>query len=381
MQLVGEEADMDAPDWSAVKSVGDATAAVDRHVVSKFREIGRRMHVRRQVGLARALVPQILVEVGLHTGVQPRKNWRIHRASWTLTNVVVILVGPPTERASLVLKLPQSNSGLESLQRQATALAGLSDDERLDGWRSLVPTLALQGRVGDQCYTVEHALPGQEVRTFLPDHELYMHACTAAAAAIGELHRRTSTELVVDQATLDGWINQPLDVIQQKSIMLRANRQYAQLVNSMVAELSDVLAGRTMNVSWIHGDFWPGNVLVTSDGSTVTGIVDWDLAAPHELAVHDVLQLVMHTPRLLARRYELADTVRALLRGEPWTPDEQTLLEAAQLTLPQDEAAQRALLLLYWLRYIATYLHKCPERGSDEAWMQKNIQRMMQCAL
>jgi len=43
------------------------------------------------------------------------------------------------------------------------------------------------------------------------------------------------------------------------------------------------LAGRTLTVSWVHGDFTPGNILVTPDGTSVTGIIDWDHSASKEL--------------------------------------------------------------------------------------------------
>jgi hypothetical protein len=36
--------------------------------------------------------------------------------------------------------------------------------------------------------------------------------------------------------------------------------------------------GRALGVGLVHGDYWPGNVLVDDAGGRVTGVIDWDLA-------------------------------------------------------------------------------------------------------
>jgi aminoglycoside phosphotransferase (APT) family kinase protein len=129
-------------------------------------------------------------------------------------------------------------------------------------------------------------------------------------------------------------------------------------------------------VSWIHGDFWPGNLLVAEDGMTLTGIVDWDLAENGELPMHDVLNLLMATQQFVKRR-GLGDIVRGRLNGAPWPSEIQAILEEARYAMPAD-VPERALLLLFWLRFIATYLRKCPDRARDEWWMNTNVERVLQ---
>lgn len=354
-------------------------APIARHVRPRVEELQRRFDVRMRIARARKLVPFILGSVPPDPTVPHPSTWSVLSATWTLTNVVVIGVG--TEKRLLaLLKLPQNPSGLESLRRHTGALDALYADARLRDMYSLLPSVIAEGEVNHQPFLVEKALPGRELRT-IPSHQpAYMAACTAAATMIGQFHRLTSATMRIDEAIMSRWIDEPVTLIQRLSAVLPYDLGYTAPLDRAAADLRHALLGRDVTVSWIHGDFWPGNVLVNRDGTSLSGLIDWDLAAPNELPMHDVLQLVMHTPRLIANRYELADTVRRLLEGADWTHDERTLLDAAGAKLPMDDVEKRAMLLLYWLRYIATYLSKCPERGGDDAWMKKNIERMLASA-
>lgn len=355
-------------------------ASLARRVQPRVGELQRRWDVRMRIARARKLVPHILGSIPPDPAIAHPSTWSVLTATWTLTNVVVIGLGTD-KRLLAVLKLPQNPSGLESLRRHTSVLDTLGADARLRDVHSLLPRVIAEGEINQQPFLVEKALPGRELRTIPFNQPAYMTACTAAAAMIGQFHRLTSTTIRIDEATLRRWIDEPVTLIQRLSAVLSSDLGYAGQLDRVAADLRATLLGRDVTVSWIHGDFWPGNVLVASDSTTLTGLIDWDLAAPNELPMHDVLQIVMHTPRLIAHRYELADTVRSLLEGAGWTHDERVLLDAAGARLPIDDTEKRGMLLLYWLRYIATYLSKCPERGSDEAWMKKNIERMLACAM
>jgi hypothetical protein len=151
------------------------------------------------------------------------------------------------------------------------------------------------------------------------------------------------------------------------------------IVGKLGTELHSVLEGRSLELGWVHGDFWTNNVLVASEG-TVTGIVDWERAAPDELPFHDLLQLVLHSPRLETSQRDLGGTVRWLLAGGALAVDEWSLLQSTSCPFSMDAEGLRPMLLLYWLRYVATYLAKVPSQARNPWWVRRNISEMLLAA-
>jgi aminoglycoside phosphotransferase (APT) family kinase protein len=137
-------------------------------------------------------------------------------------------------------------------------------------------------------------------------------------------------------------------------------------------ELHHALSGRTLTVSWVHGDFTPGNILVTPDGASVTGIIDWDHSASKELPQLDLVLLLLST-RILVQRRELGDIIRELLIDNRWTAQERALLDNAYLALPGDALDVRPVVLLTWLRHVASNLSKSADYARHRLWVSKNI--------
>ena len=144
-------------------------------------------------------------------------------------------------------------------------------------------------------------------------------------------------------------------------------------MNRLVVKVQRDLLGKSVKVSWIHGDFWAGNLLIDGVSRAITGVIDWDLAAFPELPVHDVLQMLLLS-RTLARRESLGQIVAGLLNGGSWTINERKLLETA-VWASTDDVAQSTLLLLYWLRYIAA-IGQQQEQYVDHSvliWRLRNV--------
>ena len=194
----------------------------------------------------------------------------------------------------------------------------------------------------------------------------------AATATITQLHRRTATSIVADTSVRKRWIDEPLGLVRRLNATRPAATRYDEALDRLAAELHHALAGRELAVSWIHGDFVPGNILVTPDGSMLTGIVDWELAARNELPLLDLIQLFLAS-RMLVQRRELGDIMRGLLHGDEWTQHERALIDAAQTALPGETVDMRAMRLLCWLRHIGANLTKSTRYGRHSLWISKNI--------
>jgi aminoglycoside phosphotransferase (APT) family kinase protein len=219
-------------------------------------------------------------------------------------------------------------------------------------------------------------LPGVEASHLLADPTACQRLQATAARVIGGLHQRTATPVVADEERLQRWIHDPIAVIRRLK-RTNANSAGAEpALDRLAVELQSALAGRTLAVSWVHGDFAPGNILVTPDGATVTGIVDWELAAPDGLPQLDLVQLWLST-RMVVHQRELGDVVQELLDGADWLPHERALLEAAQSALPGEALRKRELVLLCWLRHITANLTKSTRYAGHWLWRSKNIEAVL----
>ncbi|MCW3034729.1 MAG: hypothetical protein JWM17_41, partial [Actinobacteria bacterium] len=115
--------------------------------------------------------------------------------------------------------------------------------------------------------------------------------------------------------------------------------------------------GRSVDVAWVHGDYWPANVIF-DPALAVAGIIDWEWAAARELPAHDLLYLVIHM-RMLAEGKELGPVVRSFLTGEAGV------------------AVDRETLLLVWLRHVAYNLTQSPGDARNWIWTSRNVDTVL----
>ncbi|HEY3109149.1 MAG TPA: phosphotransferase, partial [Chloroflexota bacterium] len=190
-----------------------------------------------------------------------------------------------------------------------------------------------------------------------------------AATVISELHELSARPIRVDAERLEEWTAAALGT-------LGAATGQDEPIARLSRQLADGLVGRALCAGWIHGDFWPGNVLLAPDGTTVTGIVDWDLAAPDQLPTHDLLNLVVSAEQL-EHGWELGDVVRLWLRQDRRLERGRTLVRALTPFRLDDAPLERAIVLLFWLRFVASYIVKSPRRAGRGWWMAKNVDEVL----
>jgi aminoglycoside phosphotransferase (APT) family kinase protein len=332
----------------------------------------------RRLAVATKLLPEILPTITPLPDTPPPATWTVHRIAATVSDKTVIIIGPAGRPPAALLKLASPDDpAMMSLRQQGHMLSMLHADGRLAEWRALVPTPLAVGEIEGRAYIVEQLLPGREATGVLSRPAARARMQVAAAAAIGELHRLTATSVVVDAGMLERWIDAPLQVVRHVTATLPHAAGNERAIERLATELREALAGRTLAVCTVHGDFAPRNILVTPDGATLTGIVDWERAAHDDLPLLDLLLLLLWV-RMVVHRCELGNVMRALLDGAEWTHHERALMEAAEAALPGDAVGMRALVLLCWLRYVAASLRKSQYCAGHRLWMLANIEAVLQ---
>lgn len=302
----------------------------------------------------RPAMPDAMVHAALSGG-----DWRHERALRTVTDTLVFTVNGPRGKTA-VLKVSRTESGLAGLRREGEVLRQLWTDEQLGDWRALLPVPLEAGNAGSGAFLITSRLPGQDGRDLPP--EVASRLTSAAVDAIAPLHRRTRTIRMVDQTLLSRWVDQPVERIR---MALPANGAVGRLAEVLRTDL----AGRLLTLGWTHGDFHPGNVLASADGR-VTGIVDWGEAREQDLPVLDLAFWLLTVPAPGQPR-EFGKRIAARLSRERfWTPAESRLLGGAT---NGGLAAGRTLLLLAWLRHVASNLGKSDRYASSPLWLRWNV--------
>jgi aminoglycoside phosphotransferase (APT) family kinase protein len=323
------------------------------------------------MGEATDLLPSVLQEIVAQSGVEEAAGWVLQAAHLSGTQVAVLMVGAPGEPAAAVVKMPATPGGVASQRREAEALAALRAERSLGELAELIPGRLAEGELGGIAYTVERAVPGVEGRVLLGDPSMRDRVVAAAAAVIGRFHQATSTRVVVDDELLERWVGSRVRLLAPATRNAAALERLEQL-------LRRAWEGRSVDVAWVHGDYWPANVIFDNDAASaaaprVAGIIDWEWAAARELPAHDLLYLVIHM-RMLAEGRELGPVVQSLLTGEALElvgVTERELLEQAGVAVDPET------LLLVWLRHVAYNLIQSPGDARNWIWTSRNVDTVL----
>lgn len=314
------------------------------------------------------MIPDVLAQIQVPPGWGRLDDLVVLSAVRSGTGAAIVEVGPAAGPPVLVVKLPPSQ-GAAGLHRAATAMRALRDDQRLGDLAPLIPAPLGDGAINGQAYAVEGALPGIDGNLCLAAPGARVKILLDAAAAIGRLHHPTCRTVTVDAATLHAWTDGPARVVAE--VAADPGR-----VAAVAGEIRRAFAGRQVLLSWIHGDYWPGNLLLAPDDGAVAGIVDWEWAIPDALPLHDLLHLVVYT-RMEVGRVEMGTVVRSLLDGAVWDPVEERILDCAPAIGPREPALARAMLQLFWLRHVSLSLVQSPQYARSWVWLARNVDQVL----
>ncbi len=336
----------------------------------RIRHTSRNLRHAQDVGRARQIAESLLRDrsvselLGIRHGV-------VQAASMTESRVVHVYVGDAGMPPATILKIVGKAEHTTSLERHVVNLRALQSVSGLGDWRRLLPNVAWHGEVSGQLVVAEQFMQGTVASDAMRSGPDTREILSGAITAISALHQSTGSERVVTPQLFQRWVRDPADRIHQTGILADDSRA---ALDRLVRYLEDWLAGRSVGIGWIHGDYWPGNLLITPH-ATVAGILDWDQAAPDEYFGHDLLHLLLYSRRIRTGT-DIGIMVARMLNDPAWAPIDQELLSGAPLSLPEDAAGIRAVLMLYWVRYVTRLLQQRHHAGS-RTWVDRNISSVL----
>jgi aminoglycoside phosphotransferase (APT) family kinase protein len=327
-------------------------------------------HQRRQ---AEGIIHDVLFTTFSASAYPSVQNWQASQVIPTVSDMTVVMIGAAEEQPSFVLKIPRSAQGEQSLRQQVNMLNALHTDTRLAAWHHLIPTVLVEGDLDGQYFVLEQAMPGANARHLLHDPSTRVRVIQTASDTIYALHKATAVRISIDLDTLRRWLENPLQVLSTWDRARFGRPRYAAALARIGQEIRSSLHSQTLDVCLMHGDFWLPNLLSTTDGSVLTGILDWDEASMTGLPHLDLVHLIL-LYRCWSGHRQLGDVVVELLDGAPLAPFEREVIER---NIESPALELRTLILLDWLNHIAANLSKSSPELIHRYWEVRNIDRVL----
>jgi hypothetical protein len=332
-----------------------------------LRPTAARWRYRSELRWVAAAAPRLVSR----TEPMPGDGWRTEAVRWTRTSLAVAVVAHHGSGCRRVVKVAATADGVLSLRRQIRVLWALTDDRRLQDWRAVLPRPLDGGDIDGRYYCVEEALAGEPSARLLRRGRAPA-VLDASASLISDLHSRTAKQRRLDDVAVEAWVEVPLRRLEQLARSRARREALLKGVERLRGDLSDALLGRSVRLGWIHGDYWPGNILASARSGRITGIVDWDQGGPDQLRLHDLLHLHLFA-RCIRRGEELGDVViEALEAGIPRAIG----VDAGRVNAWIDDLPPRASLLLYWLRHVTLFLDS-DGHHDNRYWIRNNIEKVL----
>jgi hypothetical protein len=310
--------------------------------------------VRRRWGLLRAdrfigrIYPELAAELAVALD-EARYSTADTRVRPSASDLTVALIEDRGGVPLGVVKVPRSDRALADLWKGRAAIRTLSTDERLGTWRTVLPTSTLL-QSPTTTFALEELIAGQSAEHLIETTPAKTSAVvTRALDSIGHMHAWTAKSIVIDDATFATLMGSSLATLRSTHPSGDVPVSQLEAVAQLKKRLGEGCIGRSVKLSYVHGDFSPGNVMLSNGGESVCGILDWGQGRPNGLPAIDVLSLIGATYCRI-RRLDLA----------------RPALEAVDID-------DRDLVLWYWLEHVAGNLEKSTRYKRNTMWWASNI--------
>ncbi len=255
--------------------------------------------------------------------------------------VTVLLFGPGSDLPDRVAKVPCTELAVGSVETEATRLGGI-DRAALGDLADTVPAVVAMAEHEGRPVLVTTWVPG---RLMLASYHAWRHTARPALvradfAAAGHWLASLQDRTRNGTADLSGMVAGLPEAFARRF----AGDPDAATAATGLATLRGRLAGHQVPRVLVHGDYWPGNLLI-ADGQ-VRGVVDWENGRPAGLPSHDLARFALSYSLYLGRAAGPGRRVpghpglragpwdaglRYALRGRGWYPDLVTGFVAAGL--------------------------------------------------
>jgi len=322
------------------------------------------------------LVPQVITEI-TSSGMVPLANtWNQFTVVHTVTDKSIVTLGPTDGMPQGFLKIPRTAEAEQYYFAQRAVLHTLKNDKRLAEIWNLLPDIIAEGTIDGRHYSVERAIGGVNAEKNMKLIHWRRSPVYTAAQAIRKLHLGTASEITVDDAILSQWVDRRADIVEEMYVSAKPGCVSRASIAKLRGELQTALLGKCVYASWVHGDYWLGNINVSLETGELTGLFDWEHAAALEIPMCDLLLLII-SKKASATGVEIGDVVSSLLTGESLTGEDLSLFQQEMHDFTKDSVDFRTVLLLTWLRHVSNKSARSLHLITNWIWIYKNVETVL----
>jgi ubiquinone/menaquinone biosynthesis C-methylase UbiE/aminoglycoside phosphotransferase (APT) family kinase protein len=125
---------------------------------------------------------------------------------------------------------------------------------------------------------------------------------------------------------------------------------------------------------WMHGDFWPGNLLSTAKCDQLTGVVDWEFAECEGMPLIDLLHLLLYTEALAVGRPFSQVLAERVFAGR-FASDEKPFIKEYCEALDVSNRAMWALAFMAWLDWV---YRRAGVHGYLPSWHEREVHSFLE---
>lgn len=277
-----------------------------------------------------------------------------------------MLLNPSVSRS--IVKMPLVSFNIDRMAKNVATIQQL-EYEAPASLQSNLPKLYGTDAIGGQRYWEESLCVGIPASRFRIPGRRKRRVVTEGCNFLLELQNGLKHETHINAARLKIL----LPTVHIRAISNAAQRLLPEFsIVEIVEKIEHVICGRRVPLVRTHGDFWPGNILVTHSGG-LTAVLDWDASKESSWPVIDLLHLLAFQNKRKGFWY-CGPTITEKLMPKRLRSWEAMAVEHYFRTMGLSADLWVCFNAIYWLERISgwaqTHLN---DIGYSETWIRRNV--------
>jgi aminoglycoside phosphotransferase (APT) family kinase protein len=277
------------------------------------------------------------------------------------TNWSALLLGANDQ---IIVKFPLSTEAARRMEKHTQQVNAIQADMP-PAFSPLLPKIIGMGQIYGQVYWPESRLQGVPLTKLHWRPGLRKRAVESAFEFLIHMHRATAQPTRILRQHFDELVALPVSMINKAAGKLEP----AFDLDDLYEALWNALGGQSLPMVRTHGDFWPGNLLISADAK-LTGVLDWDRSVDRGWPLLDLLHLIVFRRKWRAIWY-FGSVVTDKLMQRRLAPEEHGMVERYCASLAIEDDLWSSFVTLYWLERAAQWIETVG--SEDGTWLKRNV--------
>jgi aminoglycoside phosphotransferase (APT) family kinase protein len=270
-----------------------------------------------------------------------------------------LILGPADSGG--IAKLPFTITELEYMKNHLASINDLNASEN-PRVTCFLPQILDYGLSNGQAYWVESWIDGVAATSYSWRAAWKRKVAESALCFLIDLHQSTSKPTEIQPELFDDLLQAPVAGVEETIREFEPGFELTPLVEA----LWRVFGGRQIPLVRTHGDFWPGNILVSVE-ARLSGVLEWGASIEQGWPMLDLLHLIAFQRKWRAT-WLFGGIITKTLMQRRLTTWERKMVAAYCAALSLEDSLWPAFVSLYWLNHASQ-----ARNDFGESWLRRNV--------